>query len=164
MKRFMNRQTTSLLTAGVIAAATALSASAEMSVRVQDAVGNDVTAPLKLSTRISFGQAAIEIANEGTATLSIPYADALSISFVTPSSVAPVLADSGLRLKHNPVGDQLELTGYAGAPSAMSISSLSGLRMMSLANWTGEAIDVSSLAPGIYILNIDSKTIKFIKQ
>ena len=160
----MNKQMTFLLATSVIVSAAHLSASAESSVKVTSPDGSIATAPLTLDTRISFGASTIDIANEGTSALSIPYAKAESISFVTESGVQPILGVTGIRLLHNPVDTQLEVAGHDGTACRLSITSMSGMQMLSIKEWRGEAVNVSSLTPGIYLLNIDKKTIKFIKQ
>ena len=127
--------------------------------------GGVITEPLSTATIISFKTDALEISNGGLTATSIAYADAEKITFKTGgTAVASIHANSSLRLRRNPVESLLEITGYDGKPAPLTVASLAGSSLISLKEWSGEDIDVSALTPGIYLLNIDNKTLKFIKK
>lgn len=161
----MNRHLRFLLMAGALAIAGTTSLQAEKTVKVTAPDGTADSMPLTTGTRISFVATGIDVANPGETTVSIPYSGIQSISFENTdvSAAGPVNADV-VRLRHNPVESLLEFTGHDGRPARLSITSTGGARMLSLRAWKGEAVDVSSLTPGIYLLTIDNKTIKFIKK
>lgn len=162
----MSRQMIVAIASIVFASASQFSALAENTVEVKGPDGNVKTTPLTVNTRISFGKTTVDISNEGSSTVSIPYSDVQTIAFVTSegSGVASVFNGPGLRLRYNPADDTIEVEGYDGKSTTLAISSIAGSSMMSLKGWNGENIDVSSLPGGIYILNIDKTSIKFIKK
>ncbi|MBO7291185.1 MAG: T9SS type A sorting domain-containing protein, partial [Bacteroidaceae bacterium] len=45
----------------------------------------------------------------------------------------------------------------------MNLYSATGMLVMQVPSWNGEAIDVAHLPAGIYFINIQSETIKFVK-
>ena len=64
----------------------------------------------------------------------------------------------------NPVRDNLCLQGGNDMYGAdVNIYSATGMHVMCVANWCGETLNVSHFAPGIYIINIQSVTLKFVK-
>ena len=48
--------------------------------------------------------------------------------------------------------------------SDICIYSITGMLIDKLPQWNGESIDVSNLSPGIYFINSNSTTLKFVKQ
>jgi len=66
----------------------------------------------------------------------------------------------------NPVVDRINITGDVGKAKSAQIYDLSGKLIKNIHNpFIGEkSIDVHSLLPNTYILNIDGKSIKFIKK
>ena len=65
----------------------------------------------------------------------------------------------------NPVDNIIRIIGYNNSePAQLSIYSLNGEEVMRIDNWQGELIDASPLSAGIYILRINTTTIKFIKS
>lgn len=70
-----------------------------------------------------------------------------------------------LALRHNPVGDILEVTGFDNHESAtLSIFTIAGREAVRINSWDGRGVDVSSLPSGIYILRINHFTTKFVKK
>lgn len=127
--------------------------------------GGVTTAPLSTSTVISFKTQGLEISTNGSASTNVAYANAEKITFKTSeSSVAIIDAKSTLRLRRNPVESILEMQGHDGKCAKLAVTSLSGQVMISLKEWNGEAIDVSCLTSGLYLLNINNQTFKFIKK
>lgn len=161
----MNRDIRFLLMAGTLAIVGTTSLQAEKTVKVTASDGSVDSMPLTTDTRISLLPAGIDVVNPGEVTFSLPYSAIRSISFENTEASATYMVNADvLRLRYNPVESFLEFTGHNGRPSQLSISSIGGMRMLSLSAWKGESVDVSSLAPGIYLLTIDKTTIKFIKK
>lgn len=127
--------------------------------------GGVTTAPLSTGTVISFKTNGFEIANDGSATTSIAYANAEKISFKTSgSSVTTIDAKRKLRLRRNPVESTLEIEGHDGNIARMTVTSLAGHTLISQKDWNGTSINVAALNPGLYLLNINNQTFKFIKK
>jgi len=66
----------------------------------------------------------------------------------------------------NPVVDRISIAGDVSKAKSAKIYDLSGKLMKNIGNpFTNEkSIDVHSLLPNTYILNVDGKSIKFIKK
>lgn len=129
-----------------------------------DGVQTGVT-DITLQSRIRFSQEGVEVYEGETKAALFPYDKTASLAFITHGSgVAGVSAESPLRLAENPVGDRLELTGASGDTCPLTVFDLSGAACVSLPRWNGEAVDVSRLAPGLYLVTVNSTTLKFIKK
>lgn len=86
------------------------------------------------------------------------------ISFGEASAIDEIEATMPLTVSPNPVGDNLIVKGGQDLfGSTLNIYSISGMRVKSVPQWNGEAVNVSMLPSGIYILNLQSKTVKFMK-
>lgn len=86
------------------------------------------------------------------------------ISFASAeSSVKSPGAASEVRLRQNPVADLMSADGVP-AGSRAALYDLSGRRMLEASPWAGEGIDVSHLPSGMYLLQVNSQTIKVIKK
>ena len=95
------------------------------------------------------------------------YGEVEKITFSDISSIQNVSKDDNLKLmiSPNPVNDIIRIVGYNNSePAQLSIYSLNGEEVMRIENWQGETIDASPLSAGIYILRINTTTIKFIKS
>ncbi len=62
----------------------------------------------------------------------------------------------------NPVKDKLIIRNIAD--SDISIYSITGVLVARYSQFDGESIDVSNLTPGVYFVNTNSTTLKFVKQ
>lgn len=154
-----------ILMAAILAGAGCVAAQADTKVVVTPASegGTNTEAALTVDTKIMFSGTSIRIDNGGNIT-EVPFADAEKIYFSGITSLGAVEGESAFGIRRNPVGDRLELTGYAGTPVSLTVTSLSGQVAAQLPAWAGETIDVSSLAPGIYLVTINNETLKFIKK
>lgn len=160
----MKKSTQLTLAAALTAFALPVNAENVVEVHAPDN-GGVTTALLSTGTVISFKTNGFEIATDGSATTNVSYADAEKITFKTSgSSVSTVDAKSTMRLRRNLVESMLEMEGHDGKSTRLTVNSLSGLTLISFKEWNGEAIDVTSLIPGIYLLNINNLTFKFIKK
>ena len=87
-----------------------------------------------------------------------------SIKFAESTAVQSVEQASAIVVTPNPVRDNLVIKGGEELyGSAVSIYSVTGANVMQLSSWQGEAINISHLPAGVYIINIQSETIKFVK-
>lgn len=137
-------------------------------VEAHDAEGVVVAeAPVGLDSKLRFSAEGVEVYT-GEALEAIFHYSALSnISFRYDdgSGAGQLVAVEALRLRNNPVDENLEFIGFVGDPVALSVCGLKGEVLKSVAQWSGEAIDVSSLAPGLYLVKAgQSATFKFIKR
>lgn len=96
------------------------------------------------------------------------YSDVIKITFneeLNTESVEEMNSNATLTLFPNPVKDNISIscdeTMYG---SDLCIYTLTGTLVTKQTNWKGENINVSNLNPGIYFININSTTLKFIKQ
>jgi hypothetical protein len=96
------------------------------------------------------------------------YSDIIKITFneeLNTESVEEKNSNATLTLFPNPVKDNISIscdeTMYG---SDLCIYTLTGTLVTKQTNWNGENINVSNLNPGIYFININSTTLKFIKQ
>lgn len=80
------------------------------------------------------------------------------------SGISFIGTDTTPLLKNNPVGDNLEFTSGPAAPTALQVSDLSGKVCLSIRDWNGENVEVSSLPAGIYMVSFNNLTSKFIKK
>lgn len=87
------------------------------------------------------------------------------LTFADATSVENILNDAKhVRVAPNPVRDYLHITGSdLLIGKELSIYSVAGQNILNLSNWDGKDIDVSHLSKGIYIVNINSTTLKFVK-
>lgn len=71
----------------------------------------------------------------------------------------------GFGLVNSIVSDHLDVTVPDNFTTAdITITSLSGHIVNRIKNWQGESVGVSSLVPGLYLITINSQTLKFIKK
>ncbi|MBD5227584.1 MAG: T9SS type A sorting domain-containing protein [Bacteroidales bacterium] len=121
---------------------------------------------VNLNSKIRFTSDRVEIYDGDKRTGAFDYASVAKLTFHTGQvGVASVAADaSTLRLLTNPVGEMLEMTGLQAESAPLVITSLNGETKLSLAEWRGEAVDVSSLTPGLYFVTVNRTTLKFIKK
>lgn len=123
-----------------------------------------LSAPLTLDTKMTFSDAAVSVIN-GDKTDTWSYDQILRIRFEgLYTGISDITAASALRIAQNPVGDILRISGYDGAPASLAIFSGNGLCMTRISGWNGSDINVSSFAPGLYFVSINSKSLKFIKK
>lgn len=160
----MNNPTRLLLASAMLASLSLAYAKSEVEVKDPEG-GETITAPLKVGTVISFNPTGIRISNTGEPDVTVASAQGKIISFLTSQvSASQIKADRSLALRRNPVETTLEITGHDGNPAVLTVTSLAGQRLVKIDSWQGENVDVTSLVSGIYILNINNQTFKFIKK
>ena len=88
--------------------------------------------------------------------------DDIVVNFTTPTDVATL--QNKLFAINSTVENQLILSGVE-AEKRLSILSVSGISVYTGKTESNETrIDISNLASGVYLLNVDGKVVKFIKK
>lgn len=137
------------------------------------AVANDAQgvamaeAPVGLESKLRFAEDGVEVYSAETLEAVFHYSDLSNISFRydSGSGVATPVSDSELRLRSNPVAENLEFIGFSGEPVSLSVCGLKGELLVDVPAWSGQSVDVSALAPGLYLAKVGGKsTFKFIKK
>ena len=105
------------------------------------------------------------VRGEGDLVGSYEYSDVKKIVFIAHSSVESITGSSAdVIVTPNPVVDMITLRGadeFVG--SEINVYSIDGQNKLRISEWNGESIDVSYLPAGIYIINTQSKNLKFVK-
>ena len=105
------------------------------------------------------------VSGEGDLVGSYEYSDVKKIVFIANSSVESITGSSAdVIVTPNPVVDMITLRGadeFVG--SEINVYSIDGQNKLRISEWNGESIDVSYLPAGIYIINTQSKNLKFVK-
>ena len=105
------------------------------------------------------------VRGEGDLVGSYEYSDVKKIVFIANSSVESITGSSSdVIVTPNPVVDMITLRGadeFVG--SEINVYSIDGQNKLRISEWNGESIDVSYLPAGIYIINTQSKNLKFVK-
>ena len=117
--------------------------------------------------KITFTDTSFSILSTDNATTDYGYGEVDKITFSDFNSIQKIGNKDNIRLliSPNPVDDIIRIVGYNNSEAAqLAIYSLDGEEMMRVDNWQGESIDASQLSAGIYILRINTHTIKFIKS
>lgn len=81
------------------------------------------------------------------------------------ASIETVETNPTASIYPNPAENNLVIEGAKNMyGSDVCIYSMTGVLITKHSHWNGETIDVSHLNPGIYFVNINSTTLKFVKQ
>lgn len=144
----------------------ALPASADIVLEARAGDGTVVESyPVTTATVVSFSETGVVVAN-GEAQATMPFGAFQTLGFGSGSvGIGKVEAVSTrLFVTPNPVRSAMAVAGAESLDATLNIFDTSGRRVVSRSNYNGETIDVSSLAPGLYLAQIDNQTIKFIKK
>lgn len=117
-------------------------------------------------SKIRFGADVLSLEfRNGNAASEYNYAQIKRIKFTDGKGAVEAVAEhNSLVVMPNPVRDQLMLRGGENLyGSTLRIYSVTGSQVMQEPEWCGGAIDVAHLAAGVYIINIQSVTLKFVK-
>ena len=97
---------------------------------------------------------------------TISFSNESTITFGSASGIFDVTATDGrsVALRQNPVESLLEFTSAPEAACTLRVYALQGQLLKSVNGWQGENVDVSTLAPGLYIVNFNNNSIKFYKK
>lgn len=129
--------------------------------------GEDVNKVL-LSTdfKIDFSSTGFDlIQGESDVVSSYNYSEVKMIKFVFDTHVESIIDTSvSLKVAPNPVENILTIKGAESLiGSEINIYSIDGQNKLNISSWQGESIDVSNFPSGIYIINIQSNNLKFVK-
>ena len=104
------------------------------------------------------------VTNQSDAQESYNLADIVSVSFDTTSGVSGLKVDGKLTISVKPGSDLIEIGGYDGKTKyGVAVYNLAGEKVLGTENWKGDAVDVSSLPGGVYVIKINNTTLKFRK-
>ena len=122
--------------------------------------------PLTTASHLKLTPVGIQVTSGDELDTMLSYYNVQSLSFVFDDIDGITLpeADSSLRLCQNPIYDLLMFTEYPELPSTLAIIDMKGSVRFVVEKWHGQDIDVSSLAPGIYLVTVNSCTLKFVKK
>ncbi len=97
------------------------------------------------------------------ATLKAADIASLKFEYVTTGVENTLVDRLALRLRTNPVENVLSFIGQAPENANLAIYATDGKCVLSVADWQGDDLDVSSLSGGLYVLKINNQIMKFIK-
>lgn len=116
-------------------------------------------------SRIKFNTGVFSLEyHDSDATNEFSYVQVKRITFKDGTAVKTVDAADQVVIMSNPVRESLLLKGgellYG---KDINLYSITGMHVLRVPAWNGETIDVSHFAPGVYIINTQSATLKFVK-
>lgn len=115
----------------------------------------------KLPTQIKINGDNVNVTFTDGSTLSFDMDD-IVVNLNAPTDITTL--QNNLFTINTAVGDNLVVTGVK-AGKMLSILSVTGISVYSCMTESNETrINISSLASGVYLLNIDGKVVKFIKK
>lgn len=161
---------TSRILLGSAFAAVSIGASAQTShllVVAKDAEGKIVAeAPVSTESRLIISDKGVEVMSGEELSAMFGYADMTSFGFRLGqlSGIGEVGSAESLILRQNPVADFLEFKEYPADAASLTITDIRGAVRYSAEGWNGEAVNVSALAPGLYLVTVNDTTLKFIKK
>lgn len=159
------RKTLLLLTALLIAA---VASAGGPQIVFENSETNSKTFQISSIGRINFLSEALEVTdNLGDILYTVPYSEIIRIKvdFEGSSSVAvPVAPEvSMLKVFPSPAADVVTVSGL-DVGSDFRLYRSDGSLVGNVKGYSGEAIDVSSLAPGVYIIAAEAGSVKFFKK
>ncbi len=144
-----------------------LSTSAKMLIRIQPYESGATPTDVAISdiSQIKFDPSELSILYENsTDVLYFDYRQIERISFINDASIEAIENDTQVVLSPNPARDILSIRGGDELlGSDIKIFSATGAYVMGVAQWDGNTINVSHLPSGVYFINIQNTTLKFIK-
>lgn len=116
-------------------------------------------------SKVTFTTSGFTVIHNDASTQDFSYSNVNKITFNKGSNgIEANMVQSTLQVAPNPVGNTLYIKGYnASEGCTLAIYSAMGQQVLRLNDWCGEAVDVSHLTPGIYFINVNTTTTKFIK-
>ena len=116
-------------------------------------------------SKLRFSPEGIGVYDNDVLSSTIPYEDLFKLTFrYSNTTSVNAIESSWLRLRENPVGDVLEILGYEGEGTVLSLYDAGGRLCLENKEWRGETVNVSNLKAGIYFGIIDKITFKIIKK
>lgn len=150
----------------LLLALTAIPAAGRITMTVSGSGNQDATFDVSDQMVIDFASTPGSIVVKGAQAQPGTFAltDATVLKFTTVSGVSDITSAPQALLRHNPVETALEFTSAPQSPCTLGVYSLQGTRLLSVDSWNGENVNVSNLAPGLYLVNFNNQSIKFYKK
>lgn len=133
----------------------------------KDADGNpNARLPLTTASHLYISQEGIRVTSgdESDALLSFDTVRSLAFAFEDINGIASPEAVPSLLLSQNPVYDLLIFSEYPELPATLTIVDMKGSVRHMVDHWNGQAVDVSSLPSGLYLVTVNNITLKFVKK
>ena len=149
----------------MLSAATVSNADNAIKIHSYDTEAQPVEYRLSEINQIKFGSTNFSVViSEDEAGQAFYLKDVSKITFGAYSSVETAERATAVVVTPNPVKNNLVVKGGQELyGSDMNIYSVTGMHVLRVAAWQGETVDVSQLPVGVYVINIQSETIKFVK-
>ncbi len=114
---------------------------------------------------LTFDGATLKVNKQDSESDTYSFSDIVNITFDASTGVDNLkIADGKLTVSVAPGSDIIRIGGYdAKERYDVSVYSLSGEKVYGISNWKGEGVNIASLAKGVYVLKINSTTLKFRK-
>lgn len=141
-----------------------LAASAESSVIVVNS-GSDNEKVFEIGSlsRVNFVAEGLEFVNADASSFTMPFSEIVSLHFDKRSAVDDVVSpESSFRAVVSSARTSLLLYGLEDAVP-VDIYNVNGLRVVAIAACADGAVDISALAPGMYIVRAGDNVQKFVK-
>lgn len=114
---------------------------------------------------IKFKTTKLVVTNHDNISNDFYFSDVIKIAFNEEGTSITTPNASTASISPNPVKDNLMiLDAEKMYGSDICIYSVTGTLVSKHSQWNGESIDVSHLSPGIYFVNTNSTTLKFVKK
>ena len=130
-------------------------------------LNNSDTSPVRIDvstiSSIKFKTTKFVINNNDNTSDDFYFSDVIKIAFNEENGTSIETVNSQTTsIYPNPVKDNLIIKNVTD--SDICIYSITGVLVAKYSQWNGETIDVSHLSSGIYFVNTNSTTLKFVKQ
>ncbi len=114
---------------------------------------------------IKFKSTKLVVNNNDNTSDDFYFSDIIKITFNEQGTSIETVNASSASIFPNPVKDNLIIQNAEKIyGSDIYIYSMTGVLVEKYSQWNGESINVSDLAPGVYFVNSNSTTLKFVKQ
>lgn len=114
---------------------------------------------------IKFKTTKLIVTNHDNISNDFYFSDVIKIAFNEEGTSITTPNASTASISPNPVKDNLMIQDAEKMyGSDICIYSVTGTLVSKHSQWNGESIDVSHLSPGIYFVNTNSTTLKFVKK
>ena len=114
---------------------------------------------------IKFKTTKLVVTNHDNISNDFYFSDVIKIAFNEEGTSITTPNASTASISPNPVKDNLMIQDAEKMyGSDICIYSVTGTLVSKHSQWNGESIDVSHLSPGIYFVNTNSTTLKFVKK
>ena len=132
-------------------------------------LNNSDNSPVRIDvstiSTIKFKTTKLVVTNHDNISNDFYFSDVIKIAFNEEGTSITTPNASTASISPNPVKDNLMIQDAEKMyGSDICIYSVTGTLVSKHSQWNGESIDVSHLSPGIYFVNTNSTTLKFVKK